>query len=143
MRISIRPEPTTGPGTGLDDPARVEAMPVTVTTPSGDVFHAGVLSRVGGLWKDAMLAISRDGETVTAQGMDHVVAALRRISGDGSPVVVLQLHPGYLGVYDGGVFPSARIMRTSEGWRMRRFEPHQSLLFDNPESALEAALEQA
>lgn len=141
MRISIRPAFTRLPDGKVMEPDPAGVVPVSVSTPEGDVFRAGVLAKVDGLWKRAKLVVSRDATTVTAQGMDQVHAALKRISGDGSPVVVLQLHPGYYGVYDGGVFPFARVMRTDGGWRMRRFDPHQSILFDNPDSAIDAALE--
>lgn len=138
MKISIRPD-TIANDIDADKSVETVMLPVIVKPENDMPFPAGILSKVDGLWRLATLVVTRRERTVRAQGMDQVVRALREISGDQSPVVVLPLHPGYLGVYDGGVFPSARIMRTGEGWRMRRFDPHQSVLFDDVESAIRAA----
>jgi hypothetical protein len=102
----------------------------------------GVISRGEGLWRNARLDLNGHGGTVTAHGMPAVIAALADACGGAHPMVVLPLHDGYHALYGPDGAPSHRIMRTPDGWRLRRFSPHASSVHATFDDALAEALKE-
>jgi len=96
------------------------------------------IERSGATWKEAHL--ENRGETVIATGIAAVHAKLAEMLGE-PPVVVLPLHEGYWGMYDGGVLPFARAMRVGDRWSFRRLDVHESVMVDTLEEAVAIAYE--
>lgn len=87
-------------------------------------------------WKDARL--ENHGENVIAIGMADIHAKLLAMLGE-PPVIVLPLHRGYWGMYDGGPLPFARAMSIDGHWSFRRLNVHQSVVVDTLDEAVAIA----
>lgn len=137
MRIQINPY---HPASGINQ------------TPSGDMKFVPIVSRVfpgvgltvgliekrGGLWKKAHASMDVGEGKREAEGMPAIMDMLHRLS-DTPPIVILPLHEGYVAVFGRSGRPVMRMLDTGAGWRLRQFEPHDSILFDDIHAAIAAA----
>lgn len=87
-------------------------------------------------WKEARL--ENHGERVIARGMADIHAKLSEMLEE-QPVIVLPLHEGYWGMYDGGPLPFARAMAVEGGWSFRRLYVHESVVVDTLDDAVTLA----
>lgn len=110
---------------------------VIIQGPKGTpIAERAWIVRDGLLWKNASL-VGRS-ERIVATGAAAIHAELKRMTDD-APRMVLPLHEGYWGVYDGDELPFGRIMRVEGGWRFRRLMRHEAVTTGTFDEAVEIA----
>lgn len=82
------------------------------------------IRRDGRLWRQHVV-IRSEGRDDSLQSLAEAMAILHERHGPAVRVAI-PLHEGYWAMYGKSGLPIARVLQTSDGWRFRRFEPHES-----------------
>lgn len=137
MRLQINPYQ---PASGIKQAASgdMKYVPIVSRVFPGVGLTVGLVEKRDGLWRNAYASMDVGDGLREAEGMPAIMDMLHGLS-ETPPIVVLPLHEGYVAVFGRDGRPVMRMLDTGSGWRLRQFDPHDSIPFDDIHSAIAAA----